>query len=218
MRLDATTPSLMRRVSALLALYGLATIIGGVLLIIFLYVTSIVFGPGVLFYRGVGALLGVFLVLIVLLATVLPRLPDPALLQQADAAGAAIVAASLLFAAFVLGPVTVDRSVSVFLLSQFATAERPLTAEETRDGFVRAYVGDWAQIDRRIKEQWLSGNIEPTAGGWRLTRQGHVVIMLARGMSALFGGDPRFVGRQDEISHRSRREALSSSATGDPTR
>ena len=109
--------------------------------------------------------------------------------------GAAIVAISMLFAAFVLGPVTVDRSVSVFMLTQFENAGRPLTGDEARDGFIRAYVNDWAQIDRRLKEQWLSGNIEPTPAGWRLTRQGHAVTRLARGMSALFDGDPRFVGR-----------------------
>lgn len=208
----------MRRVAALLALYGVATIIGGVLLIFSLYAASMIFGPGVLFYRGVGALFCVLLLLIAILASVLPRLSHGVPLEQTDAAGAAIVAVSLLFAAFVLGPVTVDRSVSVFLLSQFATAERPLTAEETREGFVRAYVGDWAQIDRRIKEQRLSGNIEPTPEGWRLTRQGHVVIMLARGMSALFGGDPRFVGRRDATSYRSRSDGLPSSATGDSSR
>ena len=109
--------------------------------------------------------------------------------------GAAIVATSLLTAAFVLGPVTVDRSVSVFMLSQFDAADHALTEAEARDAFRRIYVDDWAQIDRRLKEQELSGNLEHDGPGWRLTAQGRAFMGTARMMSSLFKGDPRFVGR-----------------------
>lgn len=191
-----TTSSLIRRAGALIALYSLAALIGGALLLLGLRASAVLFGPGVLFYRGVGALLCVLPLLIVILITLLPYLPRRDLLEREDSIGAALVATSLLFAAFVLGPVTVDRSVSIFMLTQFEAAGRPLTGDEAREGFVRAYVRDWGQIERRLKEQWLSGNIEPTPTGWRLTRQGHAVTKLAREMSALFDGDPRFFGRK----------------------
>lgn len=194
-----TTPDKPRalpgRLAALILLYALALLIGGALFVLLLRAGSMIFGPGVLFYRGVAALLCVFPILTVTLISLLSRLSRGLPLDGADSFGAAIVATSTLFAAFVLGPVTVDRSISVFMLSRFEAADHPLTAREARDLFVRAYVNDWAQIERRLEEQRLSGNLEPTPSGWRLTPQGRAFMETARAMSALFQGDPRFVGR-----------------------
>ena len=155
------------------------------------------FGPGVLFYRGVFALAATGLALLVVFAFALPRLPRRLGLTAPDALGGAIVATSLLFAGFVLGPVTVDRSISVFMLSQFDAADHPLSEQETREKFVRIYVGEWDQMARRLREQEISGNLEHTADGWRLTPQGRSFMSVARIMSSVFGGDPRFVGRKD---------------------
>jgi hypothetical protein len=189
--------AVLRRTLALLLLYGVAVLLGGSVFLLILRGASAALGPGVLFYRGVGALCGVFLLLMVILFPILSRLPRRLGLDAADSPGAAIVSTSLLLAAFVVGPVTVDRSISVFMLSQFDAAGRPLTATEARDAFVDVYVDDWAQIDRRLKEQALSGNLEQGPGGWRLTPQGRAFVNTARLVSRLFGGDPRFVGRTD---------------------
>ncbi|QGM99573.1 hypothetical protein F7D14_05600 [Methylocystis parvus] len=183
------------RAVALVLVYAFATIAGGALFVGLLRMASAALGPGVMFYRGVGALVVVCLLLIVLLAELLSRAPRRFGLDIADSFGSALVATSLLFAAFVLGPVTVDRSISVFMLSRFEAADRPLTEQEARDAFVRVYVNDWAQIDRRIREQELSGNLERASAGWRLTAQGGAFMKTARAMSGVFGGDPRFVGR-----------------------
>lgn len=186
--------ALLGRVAALALLYALALIMGGGLFVLLLRAVSMIFGPGVLFYRGVGALLCAFPILTATLIALLPRLSGRLPLDGADSFGAAIVATSTLFAAFVLGPVTVDRSISVFMLSQFEVADQPLAAHEARDLFVRTYVNEWAQIDRRLDEQRLSGNLEHTPSGWRLTPQGRVFMKMARALSNLFEGDPRFVG------------------------
>jgi hypothetical protein len=189
--------AVLRRALALLLLYAVAVLLGGAAFLLILRGASGALGPGVLFYRGVGALCSVFLLLIVILVPLLSRMPRRLGLDAADSLGAAIVSTSLLLAAFVLGPVTVDRSISVFMLSRFDAADRPLTATEARDAFVDVYVDDWAQIDRRLTEQALSGNLEQVPGGWRLTPQGRAFVKTARLMSRLFGGDPRFVGRTD---------------------
>lgn len=189
--------SIFGRAVALALAYAFATVAGGALFVGLLRMASAALGPGVMFYRGVGALVVVCLLLIVLLAALLPRAPRRFCLDGADSLGAALVATSLLFAAFVLGPVTVDRSISVFMLSQFDAADHPLTEEEARDAFVRLYVNDWAQIDRRLQEQKLSGNLEAVPAGWRLTAQGRAFMKTARAMSGVFGGDPRFVGRDE---------------------
>ncbi|KAF2991971.1 hypothetical protein OGR47_00315 [Methylocystis sp. MJC1] len=191
------TRSITRRALALVLLYAAATLVGGVIFVALLRAALALLGPGVMFYRGVGALIVDFLLLIALVAAAAARLPRCFGIDGADALGAAIVATSLLLAAFVLGPITADRSISVFMLSQFDAAARPMTATQARDAFVRVYVDDWAQIDRRLKEQALSGNLEQGPDGWRLTAQGRAFMKTARALSSIFGGDPRFVGRKD---------------------
>ncbi|WP_330083787.1 hypothetical protein [Methylocystis iwaonis] len=191
------TRSTLRRALALVLLYAAATLVGGVIFVALLRAALALLGPGVMFYRGVGALIVDFFLLIALVAASAARLPRRLGIDGADALGAAIVATSLLLAAFVLGPITADRSISVFMLSQFEAADRPLTAAEARDAFVRVYVDDWAQIDRRLKEQALSGNLEQGPDGWRLTAQGRAFMKTARALSSIFGGDPRFVGRKN---------------------
>lgn len=191
------TRSTLRRAFSLVLLYAAATLVGGVIFVSLLRAALALLGPGVMFYRGVGALVVDFLLLIALVAAGAARLPRRFGIDGADAFGAAIVATSLLLTAFVLGPITADRSISVFMLSQFDAADRPMTAAQARDAFVRVYVDDWAQIDRRLKEQALSGNLEQGPDGWRLTAQGRAFMKTARVLSSIFGGDPRFVGRKD---------------------
>ena len=185
-----------RRAFGLLLYYAIATLLGGVLFAGLLRVNAAM-GTGILFYRGLVALVATAIVLFLASAFVLPRLRTGLDLQAADALGGAIVATSVLGAAFVLGPVTVDRSISVFMLSQFESAGGPLTESETQDRFVRIYVGEWGQIGRRLAEQQASGNLELTPEGWLLTNQGRRFMSIARAMSELSGGDPRFVGRKD---------------------
>ena len=112
-----------------------------------------------------------------------------------DAVGATLVALALNVAFFTLGPVTVDRSISVFMLSRFEKAEKPLDERAVRDAFVATYVDDWRQMGRRLAEQETSGNLERAGEGWRITPQGRAFMESARAMSRWFGGDPRFVGR-----------------------
>ncbi|ATQ70108.1 MULTISPECIES: hypothetical protein [Methylosinus] len=187
----------LTRAAALVLSYALATALGGALFVALMHCAPAILGPGVMFYRGVGALALVFVALMAIFLALPSRLVRGVALERADSIGAATVATSLLTAAFVLGPVTVDRSVSVFMLSQFDAADHALTEAEARDAFRRIYVDDWAQIDRRLKEQELSGNLQHDGAGWRLTEQGRAFMGTARLMSSLFKGDPRFVGRRD---------------------
>jgi hypothetical protein len=191
------TRSVLLRSCALIALYALSTLLGGAIFVGLMHTAPALLGPGVMFYRGVAALVLVFFVLVALHVVALPRLARRLSLDGADSIGAAMVATSLLTAVFILGPVTVDRSVSVFMLSQFDAADRPLTEAQAREAFLHVYVDDWAQIERRLAEQELSGNLVHGPGGWRLTAQGRAFMRTARTMSSLFKGDPRFVGRSE---------------------
>jgi len=184
----------VRMVAVLAAYYALAAILG---LALFLAATAfgLFGGVSILFYRGLAELAALLPVLVVILALLL-RLPWPTgLLAGRDAVAAAVVAIALNVTVFVLGPVTVDRSVSVFMLSRLADAPSPVTAEELRADFTDNYLRDWDQVGRRLNEQIVSGNVDQASPGYyRLTPQGQSFMRTARLISRLFGGDPRFVG------------------------
>ena len=193
---DASDRLTVGRILALLVYYGLATLAGGAFFALLMRANTLL-GPGVLFYRGLVALAVTALALLVLSIWLLRRLARALPLRADDAIGGAIVAACVLSSVFVLGPVTVDRSISVFMLQQFESAGKPLTVEDVKDRFVKTYVVDWSQMDRRVKEQQVSGNLEPAGNGaWTLTAQGRRFMEIARWMSWLVDADPRFVGRK----------------------
>lgn len=193
---DASDRLTAGRIVALLVFYGAATLVGGAIFAILMRAATLL-GPGVLFYRGLVALATTTILLFILSALVLPQLARVLPLRIDDSLGGAIVAASMLSSIFVLGPVTVDRSISVFMLSQFESAGQPLTVDEVRERFVKTYVVAWDQMNRRVKEQQISGNLEPAGGGaWKLTAQGRRFMEIARWMSWLVDADPRFVGRK----------------------
>lgn len=60
--------------------------------------------------------------------------------------------------------------------------------------FTREYLGDLHQIDRRVGEQTLTGNIvQHDDGRIALTAQRRRLLSSARTIGEWFGADPRFV-------------------------
>lgn len=194
-----TRAGAVRTLIVLAAFYALAVVLGFALLVAATKL-GLFGGIAILFYRGLADLAAIIPVLMLVLALLL-RLPWPAgLLAGRDVVAAAVVAIALNLAAFVVGPVTVDRSVSVFMLSRLAQAQAPVTAEDLRGDFATMYLREWDQVGRRLTEQIASGNVEQTPDGrYRLTAQGRSFMATARTMSRLFGGDPRFVGIGDGV-------------------
>ena len=94
----------------------------------------------------------------------------------------------------VIAPVTVDRSVSVFILGHMAAHEgRTFTAEQIETALHEVYFGDLRQVDRRMHEQLTSGNIAQTRDGYVISAQGLAFVKWARRIGALFDVDPRLL-------------------------
>jgi hypothetical protein len=107
--------------------------------------------------------------------------------------GAVFTSLALNVCFLVLFPVTIDRSISVFLLARIE-AGQPLTAAQLQQGFADEYIVEMQQIPRRVREQAISGNIDVAAdGAITLTPRGKRFNALARRASVWFGTDPRFV-------------------------
>jgi hypothetical protein len=148
-------------------------------------------GVHILFYRGL-LLCALSAVLLGAILAVLARWRpiDP---MSIVAAAAISLSANLMF--LIVLPVTIDRSISVFLLSEIdAHQASPLTTPQLEDAFVQHYVRDMRQIDRRVAEQTISGTISTEGGTIRLTPRGARFLRLARFLSGPFRTDPRFVG------------------------
>lgn len=181
----------MRSLVQTLALLVLAPLLGFALFLALTW-SPVFAGVGILFYRGLILCALSAVLLAILLAVVRRRWPAAEPLAIV-AAVAISLSANLMF--LIVLPVTIDRSISVFLLAEIdAHRAAPLTTPQLEEIFVRHYVRDMRQIDRRVEEQAISGTISVDAGRIRLTPRGERFLKLSRILARLFRTDPRFVG------------------------
>lgn len=191
----------MTIVRQLLLLAGLTLL--GFAIYVLLFWAGVGSAMTILFYRGVA------LAIIAAVAVGLVAL-WPARRKSDSSLPIAAAALSLSFniCFLVLLPVTVDRSVSVYLLSTIEQRQDAgMTPDELQRAFIDGYVVKMGAIDRRIAEQRTSGNITVDASGKvRLTSQGEHFMAFSRLVARLFGTDPRFVsGGTPPARHREAR-------------
>lgn len=95
---------------------------------------------------------------------------------------------------FTLIPVTVERSVSVFMLSYMEENDGYYTTQDIEEIFVDKYVNDYGAFDKRFNEQVVSGNIEENDDGtYSITENGERVVKLFRIVAKWFDTDQRLV-------------------------
>ena len=167
-----------------------ALTIAGFAIYVLLFWAGVASSIGILFYRGIALALVAALVTGIIAMWPARRTSDSSL-----PIAAAALSLSFNICFLVLLPVTVDRSVSVYLLSTIEQREDSgVTSAQLQKSFVDGYVVRMGAIDRRIDEQRKSGNVTVDAGGKvHLTKQGEHFMSLSRMVSRLFGTDPRFV-------------------------
>jgi hypothetical protein len=94
----------------------------------------------------------------------------------------------------VVVPVTVDRSISEFLLGQLAAhPEERFSAVRARAVFESAYLGEFRQIAQRPAEQTASGEVGLDDEGYVITPQGHAFMKLSEIVAKIFRTDPRMI-------------------------
>ena len=167
-----------------------ALTIAGFAIYVLLFWAGVASSIGILFYRGIALALVAALVTGIIAMWPARRTSDSSL-----PIAAAALSLSFNICFLVLLPVTVDRSVSVYLLSTIEQREDSgVTSAQLQKSFVDGYVVRMGAIDRRIDEQRKSGNVTVDAGGKvHLTRQGERFMSFSRLIARLFGTDPRFV-------------------------
>ena len=182
-----------------LLLLAVLTIVGFAIYVM-LFWAGVASSIGILFYRGIA------LALVAALVTGFIAIwPARRTRDSTHPIAAAALSLSFNICFLVLLPVTVDRSVSVYLLSTIEQRQDSgVTSAELQKSFVDGYVVRMGAIDRRIDEQRKSGNVTVDAGGKvRLTKQGEHFMSFSRLIARLFGTDPRFVsGGTSPAPHR----------------
>jgi hypothetical protein len=74
-----------------------------------------------------------------------------------------------------------------------AHADRAYSSDQMAQVFSNVYVGEDRQIDRRMEEQLLSGNVERVGDGYRISAHGKALIETSKLIAWMFDGDTRFV-------------------------
>lgn len=108
----------------------------------------------------------------------------------------------VLFFGFTLGwytlvPVTVERSISVYMLSYMDQNPRAVTEEDFEKIFFNNYITKYGAFRKRFNEQLLSGNIEKTNDGYVITDNGRRIVNLFRASAALFNTEKWLVYPND---------------------
>ncbi|MEE7492834.1 hypothetical protein [Methylobacterium oryzae] len=202
----STTPARPRTGQALRwlgaqALLQAAAIALGFGCFVLLFQTDLWAGVTILFYRGLILLAVAFLLTLAVTAT-LAGLGRAWGLRRRDALGACVLSLSLNLSAFVILPVTVDRSISVFLLGQMAARpEERFTPERARTVFERIYLGEFRQMERRLAEQQASGNVARAEDGYVITPQGSAFIRFCGLVARAFRTDTRMIGGATAAGH-----------------
>lgn len=92
-------------------------------------------------------------------------------------------------------PVTVERSVSVFMLSYMEeNKEQTFTEESVGEVFTTKYVEDYGAFEKRFNEQVETGTIVQNEDGtYSITEKGEFVVEAFRTVAKWFGTDERLV-------------------------
>lgn len=172
-----------------LLLLMLLTLIGFAIFVL-LFWAKIGSSLTILFYRGVALAIAA-----ALLTGLIALWPARRTGERLLPISALAVSLSFNICFLVLFPVTVDRSVTVYLLSRVERQQQSgVDAAELRQAFVDDYVVKMGAVERRLDEQQRSGNVTVAPDGKvRLTSQGERFMAFSRLVERLFGTDPRYV-------------------------
>lgn len=163
------------------------------LLLILLIRSPLFSGMEVLMYRGI-----IMIILSGLIAAGLSyafkRLKKVSWLDIKDYITVFIICCCINLAFFILIPVTVERSVSVFMLSYMDNYDRGYTEEEIAEIFFDKYVNEYGAFEKRFNEQLETGSIvENPDGSYSLTDTGKFIVKMFRLTADVYKTDQRLV-------------------------
>ena len=185
--------SAVREILLTLLTYAVLYVVSFLLLVLLIRL-PIFSGMHVLMYRGI-VLIIIAGIIASALMVLFKKLKGITWLSAKDVVLVFILCCSINMVFFTLIPVTVERSVSVFMLSYMDTYdERTYTEDEISEIFVDKYVTEYGAFEKRFDEQLTTGTIEKNAdGSYSITSKGRLIVKLFRLISDVFETDKRLV-------------------------
>lgn len=156
--------------------------------------TSLLSGMDVLMYRGIVMII-ISGIVAAALSLAFWKLKKVSWLGVKDVVCVFIICCCVNMVFFILVPVTVERSVSVFMLSYMEqSSDNHFTQEQIGEIFVDKYVNQFGAFEKRFDEQVETGTIVMNDDGtYSLTDSGRTVVGMFRLISGLFDTDERLV-------------------------
>lgn len=93
--------------------------------------------------------------------------------------------------------VSLDRSLSVFMLCYMQENEKTnpsgMTEEELDEIFNSIFVNEYGMLERRFDEQLVSGNIFLNDGRYELSERGEFIVRVFKTVGKMYNVDDRFI-------------------------
>ncbi|MBQ1297125.1 MAG: hypothetical protein IIY21_23980 [Clostridiales bacterium] len=178
-------------VFALIGVYALIYIVCTALFIA-LFHTSFLAGMDVLMYRGAAFIIITGIVSAVIMG-VIRKFWGFVTIRDIIMMFVIFCCVNMVFLTLI--PVTVERSVSVFMLSYMEeNSDQTFTEESVGEVFTTKYVEDYGAFEKRFHEQVETGTIvENPDGTYSITDSGRFVVKMFRTIADWFGTDQRLV-------------------------
>lgn len=181
----------MKNVLKLIGIYALIYIIYS-LIFVALFHTPLLKGMEVLMYRGI-----VFIILTGILSAVTMAVVRHfwKYVSIRDIIMIFVIFCCVNMVLFTLIPVTVERSVSVFMLSYMdENSERSFTEDDVQQIFTDKYVKDYGAFEKRFEEQIATGTLKDNGDGtYSITPAGKKIVSMFRMVADWFNTDKRLV-------------------------
>lgn len=148
----------------------------------------------ILMYRGVVMIIIAGIIASLLMALFM-KWKKASWLSAKDVIFVFIISCCINMVFFTLFPVTVERSVSVFMLSLMdENSEIAYSEEQITAIFVDKYVDEYGAFEKRFEEQSITGTIEKNADGtYSITDKGRFFVKVFRLISDIFDTDKSLV-------------------------
>lgn len=170
----------------------LCTYIVGTIIFILLFQTPVLQDVDVLMYRGI-ALLVISVLLIIAVLLLFKRFIYKEF-EVKDILLIALTICCINLALFTLLPVTVERSVSVFMLCYMSDhSDTAYTEDDIEKVFIDEYIETYGAFQKRFHEQDVTGSIEETENGYVITDRGKRLVYMFRFIGEIFGTDQRLL-------------------------
>ncbi len=169
----------------------LCMLLGGTIIFVSLFHTKLFSYINVFFYRGIALLIFACMFTTVI-EIYIKRKNYISDFTYRDIILSVSVLFSFCLVVFTHLPVTADRSVSVFILGYMNThSDKSFTQNDLTDILTEVYIDENTAIDKRLKEQTISGNVTTDGDRYQISQQGKLIMDFYIKVADLFNVDKK---------------------------